>query len=42
MNDIIDLVNSAKPGDVIHVTILRGGSTKTLSLTLGDRPSSVR
>jgi S1-C subfamily serine protease len=42
MNDVIDLVNAAKPGDTLDFTLLRGGSRKTVTVTLGDRPSSVR
>ncbi len=42
MNDVVDIVNSAKPGDTLDITLLRDGSTKTVTVTLGDRPTSVR
>lgn len=40
MDDVINIVDGANPGDKLHVTVLRGGSTKALTVTLGDRPSS--
>ena len=42
MDDVVNRVNAAKPGDTLDVTVRRGGSTKTVTVTLGDRPSSVR
>jgi S1-C subfamily serine protease len=42
MDEVIALVNAAKPGDSLEVTVLRSGSTKTLTVTLGDRPASVQ
>jgi S1-C subfamily serine protease len=42
MDELINLVNAAKPGDKLELTVLRDGSTKTLTVTLGDRPASVR
>jgi S1-C subfamily serine protease len=41
MDEVVTLVNEAQPGDTIDLSILRGGSTKTLTVTLGDRPNSV-
>ena len=41
MDEIVELVNDAKPGDKLELTILRDGSTKTATVTLGDRPDSV-
>jgi S1-C subfamily serine protease len=41
MDEIVNLVNAAKPGDTLELTILRGGTTKTATVTLGDRPNSV-
>jgi S1-C subfamily serine protease len=41
MEDVINVVNSAKPGETIKVQVQRGDSTKTLTVTLGVRPSSV-
>jgi S1-C subfamily serine protease len=42
MDEVVAIVNAAKPGDSLDVTILRDGSTKTVTVTLGDRPASVR
>ena len=42
MDEVVNIVNAAKPGDTIDVSVLRGGSTKTVTVTLGDRPNSVR
>jgi S1-C subfamily serine protease len=41
MDEIVNLVNAAEPGDTLDLTILRGGATKTATVTLGDRPNSV-
>ncbi len=40
MDDVVNVVNGAKPGDTLDVTFLRGGETKTVTVTLGDRPTS--
>jgi S1-C subfamily serine protease len=40
MDQVVNLVNSAKPGDTLDVTYRRGGDTKTTTITLGDRPST--
>jgi S1-C subfamily serine protease len=40
MDQVVNLVNAAKPGDTIDVTVRRGGETRTFTITLGDRPSS--
>ncbi|HYJ20537.1 MAG TPA: trypsin-like peptidase domain-containing protein [Solirubrobacterales bacterium] len=40
MDEIVEIVNEADPGDEIELTILRDGSTKTATVTLGDRPDS--
>jgi S1-C subfamily serine protease len=42
MDEVVSIVNAAKPGDSLDVTVLRDGSTKTLTVTLGDRPASVQ
>jgi S1-C subfamily serine protease len=42
MDQLINVVNSAKPGEKLAVTVLRSGSPKTLAVTLGVRPPSVR
>jgi len=41
MEDLIKLVNEAEPGDEMELKILRDGSEKTATLTLGKRPASV-
>ena len=41
MDEVVSIINAAKPGESIEVTVLRGGSTKTVTVTLGDRPASV-
>ena len=33
-------VNTYKPGDKITLSVSRGGSTKSISVTLGSRPAS--
>jgi S1-C subfamily serine protease len=40
MEEIVEIVNAAKAGESLRLTILRDGSTKTATVTLGDRPSS--
>ncbi len=42
MDDVVNIVNAAKAGDTLDVTVLRGGSTKSVTVTLGERPASVR
>src|SRR5262249_26422318 len=41
MEDIVNIVNSAKPGETVDVKLVRGSDTKTVTVTLGVRPSSV-
>jgi S1-C subfamily serine protease len=41
MDEIVEIVNEAEPGDELELTILRDGSTKRATVTLGDRPDSV-
>ena len=41
MDELVEIVNGDKPGDSLELTILRDGSTKTVTVTLGDRPDSV-
>jgi S1-C subfamily serine protease len=40
MDEVAEIVNKAKPGESLELTILRDGSTKTATVTLGDRPES--
>jgi S1-C subfamily serine protease len=42
MDDVISIVNAASPGKTLDLTVVRGGQRKTLTVTLGDRPNSVR
>jgi len=39
---VISIVNAAIPGKTLDLTVVRGGQRKTLTVTLGDRPNSVR
>jgi S1-C subfamily serine protease len=41
MEEVVEIVNEAQPGDSLELTILRDGSTKKATVTLGDRPDSV-
>jgi S1-C subfamily serine protease len=41
MDQVIEIVDAAKPGDELELTILRGGKTKTANVTLGTRPASI-
>jgi S1-C subfamily serine protease len=41
MDEIVELVNEAQPGDEVELKILRDGDTKAATVTLGDRPDSV-
>ncbi len=42
MDQLINVVNSAKPGEKLDLTVLRSGSPKTVIVTLGVRPPSVQ
>jgi S1-C subfamily serine protease len=41
MEEVIEIVNAAKPGDEIDLKLLRDGHEKTATVTLGTRPASV-
>jgi putative serine protease PepD len=41
MDEVVEIVNAAKPGESLELTILRGGQTKMATVTLGTRPASV-
>jgi putative serine protease PepD len=41
MEEVINAVNSAAPGDELKLTLRRGGETKEVTVTLGVRPESV-
>jgi S1-C subfamily serine protease len=40
MDQTVNIVNGAKPGDTLDITFRHGTSTKTVTVTLSDRPSS--
>jgi len=40
MEELVEIVNEAEPGEELELTILRDGQTKTATVTLGDRPDS--
>jgi S1-C subfamily serine protease len=42
MEEVIEAVDAAKPGDKMELTILRHGETKKIDVTLGNRPDSVK
>jgi S1-C subfamily serine protease len=42
MEDVINAVNSAKPGEKMELTVLRHGETKKIAVTLGNRPASAK
>ena len=42
MDEVVSRVNSASPGDSFDVTLRRGEDTRTVTVTLGDRPDDVR
>ena len=41
MDELVEIINAAKPGDSLELTILRDGSTKNATVTLGQRPDSI-
>jgi S1-C subfamily serine protease len=41
MDDLINAVNGAKPGETLGLTLVRGGETKKVTVTLGVRPGSI-
>ena len=41
MEEIVEIVNAMKAGEELELSILRDGSTKTATVTLGDRPDSI-
>jgi S1-C subfamily serine protease len=42
MDDLISAVNGKQPGDSITLTVLRDGSSRQVTVKLGDRPDSVK
>jgi S1-C subfamily serine protease len=41
MDEVVSIINADKPGEEVELTILRDGSTKKATVTLGNRPASV-
>jgi putative serine protease PepD len=42
MTDVIDRINTLKPGDTAQLAVVSGSQTHTVSVTLGDRPANVK
>ena len=42
MDEVIEIVNEADPGDELELTLHRDGEAKTVTVTLGDRPDSAQ
>ncbi len=42
MEQLIEAVNAAQPGDKMQLTILRHGETKQIDVTLGNRPNPAK
>ncbi len=42
MEELIEAVNVAKPGDKMELTVLRHGESQQIDVTLGSRPNSVK
>jgi S1-C subfamily serine protease len=40
MDDVISAVNAKQPGDDVELTVVRKGDTRTVTVTLGDRPAN--
>jgi len=40
MEELIEVINSAEPGDKVELTVVRDGDTKKIGVTLGKRPAS--
>ncbi|HEX5712089.1 MAG TPA: trypsin-like peptidase domain-containing protein [Solirubrobacterales bacterium] len=40
MDQMVEIINEAEPGDKLELELHRGDSTKTVTVTLGDRPDS--
>ncbi|MBA3865910.1 MAG: trypsin-like peptidase domain-containing protein [Solirubrobacterales bacterium] len=41
MDELIEIINAAKSGESVELTILRDGKTKAANVTLGKRPASL-
>jgi S1-C subfamily serine protease len=41
MDEVVNIINAAEPGEEVELTILRDGQTKHATVTLGKRPASI-
>jgi S1-C subfamily serine protease len=41
MNELLEVVGAKRPGDKLTVTVLRDGTSQTVTLTLKDRPADL-
>jgi S1-C subfamily serine protease len=42
IEDLVNVINGKQPGDKLEVTVMRGGNEKSFTVTLGNRPASVK
>jgi len=42
MTDVINDISSKQPGDSVQVSLVNGSQTRTVTVTLGNRPASVK
>jgi len=42
MTDVIDDINTKQPGDTVELSLVNGSQKRTVSVTLGNRPASVK
>jgi S1-C subfamily serine protease len=42
MDDVINAVNQKQPGDKVELDLVHGSQTRTVTVTLGNRPSSAK
>jgi S1-C subfamily serine protease len=42
MTDVINAISSKRPGDSIELSLVNGNEKRTATVTLGDRPASLK
>jgi S1-C subfamily serine protease len=42
MTDVIEDIGTKQPGDAVELTVVNGSQKRTVSVTLGNRPASVK
>ena len=42
MSDVIDAISSKQPDDAVELSVVNGSEKRTVSVTLGDRPASLK